>query len=236
MAPDPLSGEDPRTIAELTELAGGLAHELRNPLSTLMINLKLLAEDLQDPAAAPQDVRRRALLRVGVLTQEAQRLQTLFDEFLQVSTPCQPQRQEVDVRAVLRRLALFVEPLARRDGIELRLDDDATPVRCLADENLLSRTLLNIALNGLQAMPEGGTLHLRARAEGDDVTIEFADTGVGILPEHRDRIFRPFFSTKPGGTGLGLSICNRIVRAHGGTLTFASTPGEGTTFTITLPS
>ena len=238
LPPAPEAGGQPvevRTILELTELAGGLAHELRNPLSTMMINLRLLAEDLQDDEAAVDDMRRRALLRVDTLSQEAERLQSLFDDFLHLTTRGQLHRRSVDLGGLLDRLARFLEPLARQQGVELVVDAPAEPVVAAVDEDLLGQALLNLALNGQQAMPEGGRLSLRLHADGEAVTLSVTDTGVGIAPGDVARVFRPFHSTKPGGTGLGLCIADRTARAHGGTLSFTSAPGVGTTFVVTLP-
>ena len=118
---------------------------------------------------------------------------------------------------------------------EVHVHQPETPVVCRVDEMLLSQALLNIALNAQEAMPDGGSLTLGLAIEGDDVSIRVTDTGMGIAPQDAERIFRPFFSTKAGGTGLGLSITRRVISEHGGTLSFHGEPGEGTTFTITLP-
>ena len=230
-----LAEQHRRTISEMAELAGGLAHELRNPLSTMMINLKLLAEDLRDTGSHFDDVRRRALLKVDVLRQESGRLQSLFDEFLNLMGPCRLQRQTTDLSAMVARLAEFFEPLAKSKGVEVRVEGADAPVPGRVDSNLLSQALLNIVVNAQEAMPEGGVLRISIAREGGDATLTISDTGVGIAPEDRSRILRPFFSTKASGTGLGLSITQRIIREHGGRLDFESARGQGTTFTIRLP-
>lgn len=222
-------------MAELTALAGGLAHELRNPLSTIMIHLKLLAEDLRDDTAHVDDVRRRALLKVDALHREAERLQGLFDEFLALMGPCQPQWAVIDLRQLVNRLVEFFAPLAHSKGITVYVAEEGAPVRISADDKLLSQALLNLMINAQEAMPEGGTLTLRLTSQADSATLSVQDTGVGIAPEDRERIFRPFYSTKGRGTGLGLSITQRIVEAHHGTLHLDSQLGEGTTFQIRLP-
>ncbi len=222
-------------MAELTALAGGLAHELRNPLSTIMIHLKLLAEDLRDDTAHVDDVRRRALLKVDALHREAERLQGLFDEFLALMGPCQPQWEVIDLRHLVNRLVEFFAPLAHSKGITVHVAGDGAPVRVSADDKLLSQALLNLMINAQEAMPQGGTLTLRLTSHADSATVSVEDTGVGIAPEDQERIFRPFYSTKGRGTGLGLSITQRIVEAHHGTLALESRPGEGATFHIRLP-
>ncbi|MFQ5412820.1 MAG: nitrogen regulation protein NR(II) [Phycisphaerae bacterium] len=222
-------------MSELTELIGGLAHELRNPLSTLMVNLRLLAEDLRDEHGDADALRRRALLKLEVVRREAERLQGLFDEFLNLTGTCRFHLIRVNVREVVSRLATFIEPMARSRGVVLQVDGPSDALYVSADEDQLSQALLNIALNALEAMPDGGTLRIGVRRDGAGVALTMSDTGAGIAPEDASRIMRPFFSTKARGTGLGLSITRRIVAGHGGSLSFESSPGRGTTFTIRLP-
>ncbi len=225
----------PMTVVEMAELAGGLAHELRNPLSTMMVNLKLLAENLQDGSANFDDVRRRALLKVDVLRREAERLQSLFDDFLNLTTPCTLQRFQCDLNKVVARLVEFFEPMLKSCGIVLDVSVAHGPVWVSADEKLLSQALLNLVVNAQEAMLQGGTLTLSTSKEDGHALIRVADTGVGISESNRDRILRPFFSTKSKGTGLGLSITRRIVQEHSGELEFAGNTPQGTIFTIWLP-
>jgi len=231
----PASADPRRAVIELAELAGGLAHELRNPLSTIMINLKLLAEDLLDMDVHPRDVRRRAVLKVDVLRKEAERLQSLFDEFLNLTGPYTLQRRDLDLNLVVARLVEFCEPLLGAHHICATVDAACDPPHCPVDEKLLRQALLNIVINAQQAMPTGGELRITTGMDGESAYLSVADTGVGIPHQYHDRVFRPFFSTKSGGTGLGLSITQRIIHEHDGTLTFHSEVGKGTTFTIRLP-
>lgn len=233
----PVSGaaDERRTIAEIAELAGGLAHELRNPLSTVMMNLQLLAEELANPAVDPDDMRRRALLKLDTVLREARRLQVLFDDFLHVVGPCRPLALPTDLRDVVRRLADFVAPELRAARINVVVETPDEPVPAAVDEDLLRQAMLNIVRNAQEASAPGGTIRLSVRAAEKWAEIAVADEGVGIAPEDHDRVFRPFFSTKREGTGLGLSITRRIVAEHGGTLSFTSTPGRGTTFVMRMP-
>lgn len=224
----------PRMVSELAELAGGLAHELRNPLSTIMINLKLLAEQLREEQTNCDDLRRRALLKVETLRREAERLQALFDDFLRLAGPVRLQPAETDLAATVDRLVEFFAPMARARGIEVVVRG-ARPLLCTADEKLVSQALLNLVINAQDAMPQGGVLTLITEGDEALARIRVCDTGVGVAPQVRDRIMRPFFSTKASGTGLGLSITRRIIEAHGGTLSFESEAGQGTTFVVTLP-
>lgn len=223
------------TIVEMAQLAGGLAHELRNPLSTMMVNLKLLAENLQDTTTNFEDTRRRALLKVDVLRREAERLQALFDDFLKLATPEATHTVPCDLNKVVTRMAEFFEPMLKSSGITLdvHLSDPAPVVP--ADEKLLSQAILNLVMNAHEAMPQGGVLTLSTIRDDDGGRICVADTGVGIAPSDRERIFRPFFSTKSKGTGLGLSISRRIIQAHGGRIELADNAPKGTIGTIFLP-
>jgi len=220
---------------EITELAGGLAHELRNPLSTIMIQLKLLTEDLNDPSVPEDDMRRRALLKVEALRREAERLQSLFDDFLALAGPSRMRKTEVDLIGVARNLVTFFEPVAKQSNVALRLEPNVDRLSLMLDERLMGQAFLNLVVNAQQAMHDGGTLVVRLTKERDAAIIEVSDTGVGIPAADRERIFRPFFSTKARGTGLGLPITRRIIREHGGELTFCSRPEGGATFTIRLP-
>ncbi len=230
--------DDHRIISEIVELAGGLAHELRNPLSTMTMNLQLLAEDLRDDDADPEDVRRRAMLKVTLLQREAGRLQRLFDDFLHVVGACRLSAAPHDVRLIVRGVVEFLEPELARQGVTVSLDLPGGPMVIPVDEDLLRQALLNLLRNAQQAIAGAGQIAVslvRAQDGSGDVEIAVRDSGVGIEPGAIERIFRPFFSTKPGGTGLGLSITRRIVQEHGGTLTVDSTPGQGACFTIRLP-
>lgn len=224
-----------QTVAQLSELAGGLAHELRNPLSTMMVNLKLLAEDLSDPGVNVDDMRRRALLKVDVLRHQAERLQALFDDFLNLTGPRELDRSPVDLHQVLDRLFEFFEPMATSQGVEMIKRFATATLICPVDEKLLNQALLNLVVNAKDAMPQGGTLTCATSSDPDGVTITVSDTGVGIAPEEQERIFKPFFSGKATGTGLGLPLTLRIIEEHGGTLSVSSEVGRGTTFVVRLP-
>jgi signal transduction histidine kinase len=221
--------------AELNELVAGLAHEVRNPLSTVMVNLKLLSEMLEDERTSAEVARRRAAEKVELLRKETARLQILFDNFLKLTGPAGLDRAEIDVNAVVARVAQFFEPQANSAGCRMQLGMHEGELVCSVDELLIRQALLNIMLNAVQAMSEGGTLTIETGCDHGSVNIRIADTGRGIPDAERARILKPFHSTKPRGSGLGLSITDRIVREHGGQLTFISRRGHGTTFTIRLP-
>ncbi len=222
-------------VGELTRLAGGLAHELRNPLSTLMINLSLLAEDIR--AAEPMDphVRRRCLQKIDTIKAEANRLNHLFDDFLRLVGPCALDCRAQDINRIAERLVVFVGAQTQAVGVCMRSDFAATPLVCHVDAEKLEQALLNIVVNALAAMPQGGDLMIRTRSEGPWAVIEIADTGHGMDPQTQARVFDPFFSTRKRGTGLGLPTTRRIIHEHGGTIQLHSEIGRGTSFIIRLP-
>lgn len=230
-----VAGEAEPSVGELVELVGGLAHELRNPLSTVAINLKLLAETLEDASVPSDDMRRRALIKVDLLRRECERLKTLFNEFLTLTKPFEPRLSRVKPFELIERLSSFVEPTARSHGVTLDYSECDPTLELRLDSDLISQSLLNLTINAIDAMPEGGTLRLVCRVDGSDVRLEVHDTGMGIPGAAVGEVFRPFYSTKGGGTGLGLSITRRIVEAHGGTIRVDSVPGRGSSFIITIP-
>lgn len=219
--------------AEIAQLAGGLAHEIRNPLSTLSLNLDMLAEDFAE-AESPRD--RRALLRVQRLRKDAQRLQDILENFLRFAKAQQLRKEPTDLNAVVEELQDFFEPQTLAQGISIRtfLDPDLPAMRL--DGDLFRQALLNLLINARQALPEGGEILLRTRSERGENVLEVTDTGIGMPPEVLARVFDPFYSTRAGGSGLGLPTIRKIVEAHGGNIQVASEPGKGSQFTIRLPN
>jgi signal transduction histidine kinase len=225
----------PRDYVELAELAGGFIHEIKNHLSTLGLNLQLLAEDFQDPQSQRE---RRALERVQRLQGECQRLVDVSNDFLRFARLKDLNRAPTDLAEVVEEMIDFFGPTARQHSIDIKpyLPADLPPV-CL-DREVFKQALLNLLLNAQQAMPEGGTLTIQATGEPGPpaaVRLLLIDTGVGMPPEVAANVFRPFFSTKPGGSGLGLATTRKIVEAHGGSIDVESEVGRGTKFTIRLP-
>jgi signal transduction histidine kinase len=224
--------------AALAELAGGFIHEIKNHLGTLGLNLQLLAEDFQDPQTQRE---RRALTRVQKLQAECHRLVDVSNDFLRFARLGELPLEPTDLGKVIEEMVDFFAPTARAAAIDIMtyLPADLPPVRLNAD--MFRQALLNLMLNAEQAMPEGGALTLQASVEagrpaGAHVCLSLIDTGRGMSPETVTKVFRPFFSTKPGGTGLGLATTRKIVEAHGGTIAVQSEPGKGTKFTIRLPA
>lgn len=222
-------------IAELSEVTGALAHEIRNPLSTLKVNLGLLTEDWRDADEHDPDIRRRSLVRIEGLQSEAERLQHILDDFMRFAGQHDVNLKPTNLNAVLEKVIDFTTPQAAGAGIRIRPSLSTEELWSNVDENLFEQALLNIILNAQQAMPDGGDLIVKSQACDGQAQLDIADTGAGIPPEAIDKIFRAYYSTKKQGTGLGLSVTRRIVAEHGGTIAVQSDPERGTNFTIRLP-
>jgi signal transduction histidine kinase len=217
---------------ELAELAGGFIHELKNHLSTLSLNLQLLGEDFAQPQS-PRE--RKAHERIRRLESECRRLTDVANDFLRFA-----RLRELDLRPtrldeVIAEMIDFFEPKARASSIEIKtyLPSDLPIV--LLDRDLFKQALLNLMLNAVQAMAQGGELTFQARAESGMVRLDLIDTGCGMSDETLSNIFRPFYSMKAGGTGLGLPTTRRIVEMHTGRIEVQSELGKGTQFTLWLP-
>jgi signal transduction histidine kinase len=166
---------------------------------------------------------------------EVHRLNSIVEQFLSLARPLEIKPEALRVQDVLNELATLVEGEAQQSKVQIQVVAPLTLPPLKADREYLRQTLLNLILNGLQAMPEGGTLTLKANASNGNFLISVTDTGIGIAPENRWRIFEPYFTTKPKGSGLGLAIARRIVEAHGGTITVTNEAGGGCRFLISLP-
>jgi two-component system, NtrC family, sensor histidine kinase HydH len=219
--------------AEIAQLAGGLAHEIRNPLSTLQLNMQLLAEELQNPET-PRE--RRALQRVERLHHEVERLHSILENFLRFARIQDLDLRPADLNAIVEELCDFYEPHAATKAIVIRTHFAGDLPRVMLEPDLFKQALLNLVLNAEHAMPCGGELILTTRRDGQAVVLDVIDTGVGMTDQVRSRIFDAFFSTRPQGSGLGLPTTRKIIEAHRGTIHVQSEPGKGSRFTIRLSS
>jgi signal transduction histidine kinase len=218
--------------ADLAELAGGFIHEIKNHLNTLSLNLQLLAEDFENPETQRE---RRALDRMTRLHGECRRLADLSNDFLRFAKIEALERAPVALDDVVGRMVDFFAPTAKEKKIEvIRYPAPDLPPLSL-DREMFEKALLNLMLNAEDAMPDGGTLTVQARAEGEWVVLEVIDTGCGIPADVLPKLFKPFVTTKPGGNGLGLATTRKVIAAHGGTIEVQSEPGRGSKFTVRLP-
>jgi two-component system, NtrC family, sensor histidine kinase HydH len=219
--------------AEISQLAGGLAHEIRNPLSTLSLNLDLMAEDFQDPES-PRD--RRIQKRLERLKREVQRLHDILENFLRFARVQELKLTPTDLNSVVEELCDFYEPQASTLGIVVRTHFAPGLPRLALDADLFKQAVLNLMLNAEHAMAEGGELIMTTRRDGRWVVLDVIDTGSGITEEVRAHIFDPFYSTRPAGSGLGLPTTRKIIESHAGAIDVQSVPGKGSRFSVRLPA
>ena len=217
-------------LSALGNLAATVAHEIRNPLNAISMGLQRLKVEFQ-PTDDQEQYSRVTELMLG----EVHRLNSIVEQFLSLARPLEIKPEALRVQDVLNELATLVEGEAQQSKVQIRVVAPPTLPPLKADREYLRQTLLNLILNGLQAMPKGGTLTLKANTSNGNFLISVTDTGIGIAPENRRRIFEPYFTTKAKGSGLGLAIARRIIEAHGGTITVFSETDQGCCFQIALP-
>ena len=220
-------------LADLGNLATGLAHEIKNPLSTLHVSLQLLEEDL---SRLSQEDSRPYVYRIGVLRREVRRLEEVLDDFLRYARPHTPQLKLQSVNQILDELLDFVTPEASQGGVRVNRGFAAELKSCRVDAGRLKQAFLNIIINAQQAMSDGGELIVRTRNVPDGVEIEFIDTGTGISDKDLPHIWDVYYSSKQRGTGLGLPTARRIIEEHEGTIRAHTEVGKGTCFTVFLPA
>lgn len=231
-----------RKLASLNRLLAGVAHEVKNPLNAMTIHLELLRKKL--PANLPQPVAAGGaggrdapalMSHVSIIGDEIRRLDHVVQGFLRFSRPEELQLETVAVAPLVEDVAEVVRPQAEQKGIEVVVVMDQ-PASVQADRPMLRQALLNLALNAIEAMPDGGTLTFLAHPARDgQVEMEVADTGVGISPEHLSRVFDLYFTTREQGSGLGLSMVYRTAQLHDGTIEVESSPAHGASFRLRLP-
>ena len=222
-------------LAVIGAMSARLAHEIRNPLSSILLNVELVRDEIETLTknnAATGD-ESRALLTS--LDSEVRRIQRVTEDYLKFASMPKPQRDTIQINDVLSQGLAFMESLfgAMEVVVSMHLDPKLPAVN--ADEGQLWQAILNLVRNALEAMPQGGTLTVRTERREGRAVVTISDTGKGMSEEERQQIFKPFFSTKAGGTGLGLPLTQQIVTEHGGTIHCASAPERGTTFVIELP-
>lgn len=238
-AADAAGAEDwHRKYTEIAQLAGGLAHEIRNPLSTIRLNIETLAESLEqhdDPDS------RRLLNKAQMIDRECHRVERILGAFLQFAKAGHIELESRDLSELVRQFVRFFEPEAAECDVTIQTHLAAGLPEVAVDEALMRQVFGNLARNAIEAMPEGGVLAvstMRTAVDEDEprVVLELIDAGLGMTADQKARMFDVFYSMKPGGSGLGLPTVRKIVEAHGGRLECESEVGKGTRFRVILPA
>jgi signal transduction histidine kinase len=217
-----------RRLAAIGRLTSGVAHEVKNPINAIVVHLEVLRQKLQqfDP-----DTRRH----VDVIGSEIQRLDRVVQTLVDFTRPVELRLAEIDLRRLLDEVVLLAQPDAERHGVSIVRDYRSGSLPVKVDADLVKQAVLNIVLNGVQAMPHGGELTLLGSRTDDDAQLEIRDHGIGIPQEVRDKIFNLYFTTKKNGSGIGLAMAYRVMQLHNGSVEYDSVEGQGTTFRLRLP-
>jgi signal transduction histidine kinase len=218
-------------LAALGRLVTGVAHELRNPIGVIKTTVQLMENDMKNLVLPGKNIAEEYL---KIIYEQINRQNRVIQELLDFGRPNKHVVQSASVNSLLEKVLTFTEPMLRQHSINLIKNLDRDLPEVMVDGERIKQVFVNLILNGIQAMPDGGTLTIRTYRVDDWVYIEFADTGSGISPSEIGSIFDPFYTTKEHGTGLGLSISHQIIKMHGGHITVDSTVGIGTIFTVKL--
>ncbi len=216
-------------LAAIGRLMSGVAHEVKNPLNAMVLQLEVLKARLGEEGekVGPQ---------IKVLAEEIRRLDRVVKTFLDFTRPVEINPIDTDIATLIREVFALAEPQARSNKVFLVFAGNGVTAPLHVDRDLMKQALLNLVLNGCQAMPQGGTLTITPHALPGAIELDIRDTGTGIPPDAQRRIFSLFYTTKPGGTGVGLAMAFRVVQLHNGAIDFTSEVGLGTTFRISLPT
>jgi signal transduction histidine kinase/putative methionine-R-sulfoxide reductase with GAF domain len=215
-------------LAALGQLAAGIAHEIRNPLTSINILIHSLREKATDEISHPEDL--------GVIEEEIHRINEIVEQFLRFAKPAPPLLEKTGMASLFEETLQLLRPQLKGQKISVQKDFRAFPPMTI-DKEQMKQVILNLLMNAIQAMSDGGRLELSGQVSEDDrwVQLFIRDSGIGIPTEDMNKLFDPFFSTREGGIGLGLSIAHRIIDQHHGKIEVESTPGKGTLFTLWLP-
>lgn len=215
-------------LAALGKLTSGVAHEVKNPLNAMVLQLELIKSKLENEG-------ERVKPQLDTLTAEIRRLDRVVKTFLDFTRPVELRPAPTDLERLVREVFILAEPQAQQSKVQLVLQSNGAMPDLKLDRDLMKQALLNLVLNGCQAMSAGGVLRVTPRLLASHVELEIADQGSGIPLEIRSKLFSLFFTTKPGGTGIGLAMAFRIVQLHNGSIDFTSEVNRGTTFRVSLP-
>ncbi len=215
-------------LTAIGRLTGGVAHEIKNPLNAIALHLEILKAKLAGVNTVSPEL--------DVIEREIGRLDRVVKTFLDFTRPVELKLSSVNFTELVREVTVLVTPEAKKAGVQIDFQADGGPTMVEADQDLLKQAVLNVVMNGIEAMPKGGRLELRLRRGSEDHELLVTDQGPGIPEELRDKIFNLYFTTKPGGTGIGLAMTFRVIHLHNGTIDFTSEVGRGTTFRIRVPA
>jgi signal transduction histidine kinase len=215
-------------LTAISRVSGGVAHEVKNPLNAILLHVEVARAKLArgDTEVNPE---------MEIISREIVRLDRVVKTFLDFTRPVELKLSTVPVQELVAEIVDLARPQAANSGIQISVEQEAAGAEVQVDRDLLKQAFLNLTMNAMEAMPEGGELRLASIPNEDTVEIRISDTGAGIPPELREKIFRLYFTTKKEGSGIGLAMAFRIVQLHDGTIDFTSEPGKGTTFFIRLP-
>ena len=216
-------------LSAISQLTGGVAHEIKNPLNAMLMHVELTKVKL---AHGDYDLHQQ----MEVISNEILRLDRVVKTFLDFTRPVKLNLGEVGLEEFVHKVADLARPQAEAAGITMTVEPPPEPVSITVDVDLLKQAVLNIVVNAIEAMGSRGVLGFACAIRGDDAELRISDTGPGIPPEVRDKIYNLYFTTKKGGTGIGLAMTYRIVQLHDGTIDVTSEPGKGTTFVLRFPA
>jgi signal transduction histidine kinase len=215
-------------LAAISRISGGVAHEVKNPLNAILLHVEVAKARL---ARGETDIEPQ----MEIISREILRLDRVVKTFLDFSRPVELKLSTVPLQEFVREVVDLARPQAEASHIQVDVAQEAEGVEVRVDRDLMKQAVLNVVVNAIEAMPEGGDLRFEAHAFEDTAELRISDTGSGIPPELREKIFRLYFTTRKEGSGIGLAMTFRIVQLHDGTIDFTSEPGQGTTFWIRLP-
>ena len=218
-----------RRLAAIGRLTSGVAHEVKNPINAIVLHLEVLRQKLQQ---ADPDARRH----MEVIGKEIQRLDRVVQTLVDFTRPVELRLAETDLRRLVEEVGVLASPDAERQGVRIVRELPRQSLRVKVDSDLVKQALLNVVLNGVQAMPQGGALTVGATRLGAEAEIYICDQGPGIPPDLRDKIFNLYFTTKPAGSGIGLAMTYRVMQLHNGSVEFDSYPRQGTVFRLRFPA
>lgn len=216
-------------LAALGRITSGVAHEVKNPLNAMILQVEILKSKLENDGSGVNS-------QLAILSEEIRRLDRVVNTFLDFTRPVEMHRSDIQVPDLVQEVFTLAGPQANRSNVRLILEPNGSIPSLNADRDLMKQALLNLVLNGCQAMPEGGELRVRAHAGSGTVDLDIVDQGTGIPETERQKIFSLFYTTKPGGSGIGLAMVYRIIQLHEGAIHFLSEVNHGTTFRISLPA